>query len=147
MIDTLNLMATVFLGLYAGSLLTEAMILVPYWRRIPADDFFRLHGNLGPELFRYFAPLTVIAVMSTVLVGIMNSVQGNIFWVISAVLAASALLIFFIYFKKANSSFADHSLSSNQLPLELKRWAVWHWIRTFVVIVAFATSVLGHVYG
>jgi hypothetical protein len=147
MVDALNLMATVFLGLYAGSLLTEAMILVPYWRKMPTEDFFRLHSELGPRLFRYFAPLTVIAVMSTVLVGILNSVQGNYFWVVSAVLAASALLIFFIYFKKANRSFADHSLVANQLPLELKRWTNWHWIRTIVVIVAFATSVLGHVCG
>ncbi len=147
MIDALNMMATVFLGLYAGSLLTEAMILVPYWRRMPAEDFFRLHGNLGPQLFRFFAPLTVITVMSAVVVAILNSTQGDIYWVVSAVLAASALLIFFIYFKKANRSFADHSLAANQLPLELKRWAVWHWVRTIVVIVAFATSVLGHVFG
>jgi uncharacterized membrane protein len=147
MIDALNLMATVFLGLYAGSLLTEAMILVPYWRSMPAEDFFRLHSNLGPRLFRFFAPLTVIAVISTVLVGILNSVQGKYFWVVAAVLAAGALLIFFIYFKKANKSFADHRLSTNQLPLELKRWAVWHWIRTIVVILAFATSVLGHMFG
>jgi len=147
MVDALNLMATVSLGLYAGSLLTEAMILVPYWRKMSAEDFFGLHSELGPRLFRYFAPLTVIAVMSTVLVGILNSAQGNIYWVVSAVLAASALLIFFIYFKKANRSFADHSLSANQLPLELKRWAVWHWIRTIVVIIAFVTSVLGHAFG
>jgi len=88
MIDALNLMATIFLGLYAGSLLTEAMILVPYWRKMSAEDFFGLHSELGPRLFRYFAPLTVIAVMSTVLVGILNSAQGNIYWVVSAVLAA-----------------------------------------------------------
>ena len=123
------------------------MILVPYWRKMSSEDFFGLHGELGPRLFRYFAPLTVIAVNSTVLVGILNSVQGNIFWVVSAVLAASALFIFFIYFKKANRSFADHSLAANQLPLELKRWAVWHWIRTIVVIVAFVTSTLGHMFG
>jgi uncharacterized membrane protein len=147
MIDALNLMATVFLGLYAGSLLTEAMILVPYWRKMPAEDFFRLHSELGPRLFRYFAPLTVVTVFSAILVGILSADKGNIYWSLSAILAASALFIFFIYFKKANKSFADHSLSANQLPLELKRWAVWHWIRTIAVIVAFATSVLGHVFG
>jgi len=144
MIDALNLMATIFLGLYAGSLLTEAMILVPYWRRMPADEFFGLHSELGPRLFRYFAPLTIVTVGCAVVVPFLNASDRNTLWLISALLAASALIIFFIYFKKANKSFANHSLNDSQLPGELKRWASWHWLRTVIIITALGTSVLGH---
>ena len=55
MIEQLYILATIILGLLAGSLLTEAAILVPYWRRMEPNDFLRLHGALGPGLFRYFA--------------------------------------------------------------------------------------------
>jgi len=143
MIEILNVTATVILGLYAGSLLTEAMILVPYWRKMPAEDFFRLHGTLGPKLFHYFAPLTVLAVGLSIAIPIINSGQ-NKYWVSAAILAVCALAIFFIYFNKANKRFADHSLPNDKLHAELKRWASWHWIRTGLIIAALGASVLGH---
>ncbi len=63
MLETIPLLSTMALGLFTGSLLTEGMILVPYWKRMPASEFIKLHGTLGPQLFRYFAPLTTIAVV------------------------------------------------------------------------------------
>ncbi len=57
MMDPVNLLTVVVLGLYAGSLLTEGMLLVPHWRSMEPENFFRLHGEFGPRLFRYFAPL------------------------------------------------------------------------------------------
>jgi hypothetical protein len=141
--DFLNLLSTLIIGLYAGSLLTEAMILVPYWRRMDPAQFFELHGTLGPRLFRFFAPLTTAAVGSAVLVAMINRAE-NMTWTVSAGLCVSALVIFFLYFSKANKSFADHSLKHEDLAAELTRWASWHWLRTVLVIIAFGFSIAGH---
>jgi hypothetical protein len=143
MLESLNLLTTLIIGLYAGSLLTEAMILVPYWRHMDPSKFFKLHGTLGPRLFRYYAPLTTVAVGLALIAAIAN--QGeNPYWNIAAGLCASALLIFFLYFSKANKSFADHSLAEHDLGNELARWSRWHWLRTVLVILALGASIGGH---
>ena len=43
MIEMIHLASTVALGLFAGALLTEGSILVPYWRRMEPADFFQQH--------------------------------------------------------------------------------------------------------
>ena len=136
MIDLLTLLSTLALGLFAGSLLTEAMILVPYWRRMEPAEFLRLHSTLGPKLFRFFAPLTTSAV---VLAG-----TNNPAWLLAGVLSAIVLSLFFIYFRGANNRFATHTITAQELPDELARWSAWHWLRTGILIVAFASSVYGH---
>lgn len=136
MIEILTIVTTAVIGLYAGSLLTEAMILVPFWRRMSAEDFFARHGDMGPSLFRYFAPLTVLAVILSVVSAALAG--GRHVW--AAGLCLTALLIFFVYFKKANQSFADHSLSNEGLPAELARWSAWHWTRTVIIITALLIS-------
>lgn len=146
MIEVLYIAATLIVGLYAGSLLTEAMILVPYWRRMEPAEFFRLHGQLGPKLFQFYAPLTTGAVALAVIAAIANGGE-NLAWVMTAVICLSALLIFFAYFKKANESFANHSLKDEDLAKELSRWAFWHWLRTILIIIALGSSIAGHAIG
>lgn len=143
MLDILNVLSTSIVGLYAGSLLMEGMILVPFWRRMDPTDFFRLHGTMGPSLFRYFAPLTTSAVTISTLASVLNHAE-NLAWNITAALCVTTLFIFFAYFKKANQSFADHSLEADELAPELNRWANWHWIRTVLMIIAFTISIVGH---
>ncbi len=144
MIDALNILSTLVLGIYAGSLLTEAMILVPYWRRMKPAEFFGLHSSLGPSLFRYFAPLTTAAVVLAIAAAALNRGE-NLAWLVTAILCLSALIIFFVYFNKANKSFADHSLKDGELAQELTRWASWHWLRTTIIIIALAGSIVGHI--
>lgn len=137
MIDLLiTSLTTSVIGLYAGSLLTEGTILVPYWRRMSPEDFFSKHGEMGPSLFKYFAPLTTAAVALSVLAAVLAGGRH----IIAAGLCVSALIIFFLYFKKANASFADHSLADEDLKDELKRWAAWHWTRTVIIIAALVIS-------
>lgn len=143
MTDLIQLFATLVIGLFAGSLLMEGAILVPYWRRMAPDNFFRLHSTLGPHLFRYFAPLTVLAVGLSVVAAVAFGL-ANTFRLGAAGLCLAALAIFFIYFRKANASFADHSLKADDLQTELTRWMSWHWIRTVMVIMAFGLSIAGH---
>ena len=143
MIEQVYILTTLAIGLFAGSLLTEAMILVPYWRRMEPVDFFRLHRSLGPNLFRYYAPLTSIAVILAVTTAALAG-PGNQPWLISAGLCLTTLVIFFIYFRTANNSFTTHDISNDNLASELKKWANWHWVRTILAIVALGTSIYGH---
>ena len=143
MIEQFYLLTTIVLGLFAGSLLTEASILVPYWRRMKPSEFFDLHSSLGPNLFRYFAPLTALAVGIAVATTILDDFN-NLAWVISAGLSVITLAIFFIYFRVANNSFAEHDLSDSDLEKELRRWSNWHWFRTVLMIIALAASIYGH---
>ena len=144
MVELLNVASTIALGVFAGALLTEAMILVPYWRKMAPDDFFRLHSEMGPSLFRYFAPLTMVTVFLAIaaagasLIGPALSVSR----IAAGGGAALTLLIFFLYFKDANQSFADRSLANEELKPELARWAAWHGFRTVIMITAFAASVV-----
>jgi len=138
-IEILHVLATLMIGLYAGSLLTEAAILVPYWRQMDPAEFFKLHGTLGPKLFKYFAPLTSL----TVGISVIAAIYGNPWKITAAGLCCTALVIFFLYFKKANASFAAHSLKEKDLAAELNRWSNWHWLRTWIIIGALASSVIG----
>ncbi|MEQ9320605.1 MAG: hypothetical protein RIF41_15665 [Polyangiaceae bacterium] len=136
----LDLLATVLLGLYAGSLLTEGVVLVPYWRRMAHADFMRLHGDVGPHLFRYFAPLTTLAVGLSVAAAMREAVLYS--WrTLAAVLCVAALLTFFIYFKRANAAFAAGNLTESELAPELARWSAWHWLRTVAVVAAFVAAI------
>jgi anthrone oxygenase-like protein len=145
MLDPLNVLAVVVVGLYAGSLLTEAMLLVPYWRSMEAEDFFRLHGEFGPRLFRFFAPLTIAAVVLPLLAaarGFLAASGPNLWALTAAGLLLVVLVIFFVYFRAANQRFADRALSNDALKSELIRWSQFHTFRTALTIIAFAASIL-----
>ena len=140
-VSVTGLAAQLALGLYAGSLLTEAFILVPYWRRMPPSEFLRLHGTMGPGLFRYFAPLTLAAAGLAMLNGLVAYTDPVS--VVVALLALAALLTFPIYFRAANAAFASGRMTEAELPAELARWEAWHRFRTVLVVLAFGLSVVG----
>lgn len=142
MIEVFHLVASLALGLLAGSLLTEGAILVPYWRRMDPEDFLRLHGTMGPSLYRYFAPLTIAGVTLPAASGVVSATieEPSIERIVAGALCMCALAIYFVYFKAANGKFAEHTISASELPDELSRWAAWHTTRTLVVLAAFAFS-------
>jgi len=138
--EALGITSTIVMGLLAGSLLLEGAILIPYWRRMNPDDFFRLHGTFGPALFKYFAPLTTATVSLSLAAALVDMRDG--LRIAAAILCFAILGIFFVYFRKANASFADRSLSPEDLPAELTRWTAWHWLRTALLVLAFALAVV-----
>lgn len=142
MIEAFHLIATFALGLLAGALLTEGAILVPYWRRMEPAEFLRLHGTMGPSLYRYFAPLTIAGVMLPFASGVITLVaEDALIWrIAAALLCLAALAIYLVYFKAANAKFSEHTISAEELPSELTRWAGWHTTRTIIVLAAFAIS-------
>ncbi|BAJ01729.1 hypothetical protein [Shewanella violacea] len=144
-IEILQLSSCLALGLLVGSLLTEAMILVPHWRTMEPKEFLSLHHTLGPRLFMYFAPLTILATIIPVLSGVMPLILGtSSHWIsrVPAIITLIMLAIYFGYFKGANESFKSGTVGVEGLAEELKKWAKWHWIRVILGIVAFFTSLL-----
>jgi hypothetical protein len=130
----------VLVGLLAGALLTEGMVLVPFWRKMPAEQFYDLHHLAGPRLFRFFAPLTMLGVIAPVALAILNPV--HIVAAIAAVLCVLALLSFFVFFKDVNIKLSKQQYEYEELPDVLRRWAIWHHSRTGLVLIAFLILVL-----
>ncbi|PHS13282.1 MAG: hypothetical protein COA86_17390 [Kangiella sp.] len=141
----LEISSTLALGLLVGSLLTEAMILVPYWRKMEPKEFLRLHGTMGPSLYRYFAPLTIAGTMLPMITGVISFVAHNFTLnasVVVALLTSLMFIIYFIYFKSANKSFESCSIDIEKISEELKRWASWHWLRVVIGLIAFSLSII-----
>jgi hypothetical protein len=133
------------LALFVGALLTEAMVLVPMWRTLQPREFFTLHAEHAHRLYGFFAPLTASATLLAVAAAI-TSVATNrsqsFASVVAAILALAILSTYFLYFQRANASFAEGSITHEDLPAELARWASWHWLRTMIGLVALAAALL-----
>ncbi len=143
--EVLLFLSSAGLGLFVGALLTEAVVLVPMWRALKAQEFFALHAAHAHRLYAFFAPLTVCAVMlavSAAIASVAKSQQYVSAAVVAAALALVMLATYPLYFRRANASFAEASIAPEALPAELARWALWHWFRTVVGLAALASSLL-----
>lgn len=132
-------------GVLAGALLTEAMVLVPFWRKMNPKDFLGLHHQMGPLLFRFFAPITIAGTLLPVAAAVGAYVVGSAglyWWSISAVLGLIMLGIYFAYFKAANKRFETLSIGAADLPSELSRWAYWHNLRTVLAVASAVAALL-----
>jgi hypothetical protein len=141
--EVLNPVSQVVLGVFAGSLLTEAFVLVPYWRSLAPPEFFRLHAGFGQRLFRYFAPLTLAALTLVPLNALRGffDPEGHLWhrW-LAALLCLLAGSTYPLFFKNMNAAFAAGLMQHEHLPLALQRWAQVHYLRTLLVLVGFICS-------
>lgn len=136
-------------GLFAGAMLTEALVLVPYWWSLDPLDFFAWYKVNDKRLLKFFGPLTSITVLLAIATAFICIWQGHsLRWVtlINAIISLLVLFSFFVYFQKANLSFATASLRVEDVATELARWALWHWCRTIFSIVALVLSILSLVF-
>lgn len=132
--------AAFFLGLLAGSLLLEGLVLVPFFRKLKPEEFFSFHPIVGQQLFRYFAPLTSLAVFMAIISAIWAG-GSNIGLNISAAASLIVLLFFPFYFKNANEAFSNGQVSTDELPERLAQWGKVHSARTMVAVAAFGLAV------
>lgn len=133
------------LGLFAGSLLTEALLLVPYFRSLSFEEFNRLHREFGPRLFRYYAPLTISATLVplvTAAATILDYPRTNFFAWLAAALVLVIVATYVFYFRAANLAFAERRFDEPGLAKELSRWAGVHTFRTALALCAFIAAVL-----
>jgi hypothetical protein len=113
------------LGVFLGAQIAEGVLFVPYWKTLPPKNFFELHQTFGKKIYQFFAPLTIVATLLpllTVAYGLFTNSPRQLALVFMGFFTALFFSTYFLYFKKANKSFADASLSEEELPLELIKW-------------------------
>ena len=120
----------------------EGLVLVPFFKRLSAAEFFAFHPVFGHALFTYFAPLTTAAVVAPVVAAIWAG-GGNMALNLAAAGALAVLAFFPLYFKRANAAFEHRQVSAEQLPGRLVQWGRVHSARTVIAVAAFAASVVG----
>src|SRR3954471_21285124 len=64
--ENLQLLNVIALAVYVGAMLTEGMVLVPYWRALPPNDFFTWYRANDERLVGFFGPLTVVPLVLAV---------------------------------------------------------------------------------
>jgi hypothetical protein len=125
-------LSTATLGVFLGTQLAEAALIVPYWKNMPADDFFTFYKVYGKKLHAFYSPLTIASTILPIATFVLSlfgkSKTGILLWLM---IAFSILFFatFFVYFKKANLSFTERTIHNEALPQELIKWGQWHWGR------------------
>ena len=136
--------AAVVLGVAAGAMLAEAGVLVPWWRFLPAEAFLIWYSENASRLLAFYGPLEIVAAalaLGAAAVG--GRGAGRPWFVIAAALAVGILLLFPLYFQRANAAFADGSVAPDEVAAALRRWAGWHLARTGMGLAACVAAVLG----
>ena len=133
------------LGIYAGAMLTEGFVLVPYWRALSPEQFFAWYAEYDDRLFAFFGTLTMLMValaIATAVVSILERAPGRWFSLVAAALAVAAVLMFPLYFQHANASFSAATVPPGELAAELLRWQQWHMLRVVLSVLALLAAVL-----
>jgi hypothetical protein len=144
MTDLLVVLAVAGLGLMSGAVLAEAMVLVPYWRSLPAASFLAWYRQYGALLFGFYAPLELAALVLVVVAASASWLAGGAgtrLLVLASMLSLLVLLSFPLYFQRVNASFAAATIPPDEVPAELARWARWHWVRVALGTGAFLASI------
>jgi hypothetical protein len=141
----LELAATAALGLYAGAMLTEAGVLVPYWRSLPADAFFAWYRANDRRLLRFFGAVTAIAgllALAHAIAALAAGAADRVAAVVAAIGALATVAMFPLHFARANARFSAASIAPGDLPAALARWDGWHRARTAISLATFAVALL-----
>ena len=144
MIEVFTIATATILGLFAGGMLTEALLLVPYFRSLSAEEFYRQHHDFGPRLYRFYAPLTIAATLLPLTTAIVVAIFDPRNYgpsALVALLSLSILCAYFLYFRAANLSFAQQRLTAIELERELGRWSAVHNFRTILAIASAVVSI------
>jgi hypothetical protein len=143
--DLLRYAAAAALGIYAGAMLTEGGVLVPFWRALAPAEFLRWYAANAQRLLAFFGPVTSISGVLALLAAVASFWEGHPgrWWALAAALIALVVIGgYFLYFEQANASFAAATITVEAVPAELARWSAWHNARSVLVVAALAASLL-----
>lgn len=143
--ELLAFLAVASLGIFVGAMLTEGLVLVPYWRSLRAEAFYSWYGANDERLLGFFGPLTWLAALSALAAAgfsLWAAHPGRWYAVAAAACALVVVSMFFVYFERANATFSLGSMPANELRVELDRWAAWHWVRSGLSLAALTAAVL-----
>ena len=139
------LLAVASLGIFFGAMLTEGLVLVPYWRSLPAEAFYSWYAANDKRLLGFFGPLTWLAALSALaaaVVSLWTAHPGRWYAAVTAACLLVVVSMFFVYFEQANAAFSAGGMPANELRAELDRWAAWHWVRSALSLVALSAAIL-----
>lgn len=134
------LLSTGILGIFLGTQLAEAALIVPYWKGLSPDHFFAFYKTYGNKLHQFYSPLTIAATILPVIAlvwSLLTKQKIDLFMWIMVVFTLLFFSTYFLYFKEANLSFSERTITNEILPYKLKEWANWHWGRISCESVAF----------
>lgn len=142
---TLAPVAAGVLGLASGALLTEAVVLVPWWCSMEPEAFLSWYAAYARTLFLLFAPLEIVGALLAVAAAVFERLYGDTrsgFLMVAAFLSVAVLIAFPLYFGEVNATFASGEIPHPEVGPELLRWTRWHWARTVLEIAAFSSALL-----
>jgi len=141
----LPLLAVAGLAVYLGAMLTEGCVMVPHWRALSPQEFLAWYAANDRRLIRFFGPLTVTSALLAVAAAVVavrqrGPARGPA--VLAALLVVVAVVMFPLFFQGVNAAFAAGSISVEDVPAVLARWAFWHWVRTVLAAIALGAALL-----
>ncbi len=139
------LLSTGTLGVFLGTQLAEAALIVPYWQGLSTDEFFTFFKTHGNKLHQFYSPLTIVATILPVVSLVWSLLTKQKIDLLMSIMVVFTLLFFstfFLYFKEANLSFTERTISNHILPHKLIEWANWHWGRVSCEAVAFVCGLI-----
>lgn len=143
--DLVHQIAVGALGLFVGAMLTEAGVLVPYWRSVDAATFQVWYRENAERLVYVFGGLTWCAGLSALAWALLASTVSSVgqAWAVTAAgLIVAAVAMFPLFFKQANAGFLAGGRNDDEMARAVRRWAMWHRVRTGVSLAAFAIAVV-----
>lgn len=131
--EVVRWLAAASTGVFAGAMLTEAGVLVPYWRSLEAGAFHHWYRGNASRLVAFFGPLTWLAGVSALASALQSWLAdhpGQVWAAWSAILVLIVVAMFPLYFKAANAGFVAGASGADGTRRALSRWAAWHYVRT-----------------
>ena len=141
----LNVLAAALLGVSLGGMLTDGVLLVPFWREIAPADFLVWFAANARRMFVFFTPLQLggAALATTAAAVAFGTKSRSRNWAAIAALFSIAVLVpYFLFFQAANAGFADPAANAEQVPAQLARYAAWQWLRIGLGAAAFSASLV-----
>jgi hypothetical protein len=136
-------LAVLALGIAAGAMLAEEMVLVPYWQSLPASEFLRWFAANEPRLVAFYGPLEFAAVAFTLVATVTYAVRrrrGTGWLVLSSALVMGVLAVYPMYFQTVNARFVAGAIDASEVATELARWRTWQWLRVSLGVGAFIAA-------
>jgi hypothetical protein len=113
-------------------------------RTVDAGTFQTWYRGNAARLVRFFGGLTWCAGLSALawaLLASASSSVGQMSAMAAAALMVAAVAMFPLFFKQANVGFLAGGRSNDEMARAVRRWAMWHWVRTGISLGAFAVAV------
>jgi len=139
----ITVLAVVALGISAGAVLAEGVILIPFWRSLEPTAFLAWYHQHARVLVWFFGPLEAASALLVVLAALVSWLTGESspgLLAGASVLAVLVLAAFPVYFQRVNASFVEATIAPTEVPVELRRYSTYHWLRVALAVGAFALA-------